>query len=95
MPIRSGATIDTHNSPAYSDFNNLFFSSNTSSLEVDKVEDNLKHQSFENLKKNIGEKLYNKLSFEQKKFIVEVGGSIYLEDDVNLSLLDKELEKID
>lgn len=68
---------------SYEDISALTFSSNSSIQEVDRIEDNLISQELNELKEDIGEELFNSLSFEDKKFIIETAGELDLGLDVN------------
>lgn len=62
---------------------------------VDEIEDEIITDKFLILKNNIGEKLYNKLSSEQKTFIVSVSGTINLGKTVDIDAIYKDIKEIE
>lgn len=47
------------------------------------------------LKKDVGDKLFNQLSYEQKIFIVNVSNTINLGDSVNIDVIYSDIEKLE
>lgn len=47
------------------------------------------------LKKDIGDELFNRLSYEQKRFIVDVSGTINLGKTVDINAIYNRIEKLD
>jgi len=73
----------------------LNHSSDSSVDLIDKAEEQIIEDKFLALKNNIGEELYDKLSFEQKVFITSVSGAINLGKFVNIEAVYNDIEKIE
>ncbi|MBU3924465.1 MAG: hypothetical protein V1732_02695 [Patescibacteria group bacterium] len=64
---------------------------------VDKIinQEKIIADKFSLLKKDVGEKLYNQLSYEKKMFIVNVTGTINLGNSVDIYSIYKRIENLD
>ena len=71
------------------------YSSNSSTRVIDELGDKIITDKFLVLKNNIGEDLYDKLSFEQKMFIVSVSGTIDLGKTVDIDAIYKDIKEIE
>ena len=50
---------------------------------------------FSLLKKDVGEKLFSQLSYEQKTFIVNISNTINLGDSVNIDVIYSDIKKLE
>lgn len=73
----------------------LIYSSDSLVENTDKVEDEIIADKLLSLKGNIGEKLYNRLSLEQKMFIINVSGTVHLGKSVDIDAVYRDIEKIE
>ena len=73
----------------------LNYSSNSFVEPIDKIEEQIITDKFLILKNNIGEDLYDELSFEQKMFIVNVSGTIDLGKTVDIDAIYKNIKEIE
>lgn len=73
----------------------LAHSSDSLTRTVDEIEDEIITNKFLILKNNIGEELYNKLSSEQKTFIVSVSGTINLGEIVDIDAIYKDIKEVE
>lgn len=71
------------------------YSSDSLIEESDKITEHLISDKFAILRNNIGEVLFNKLSYDQKKFIVDVSGTIDLGRQVDIDAIYKNIEELD
>lgn len=71
--------------------------SNSSIQDIDKIieQDRELSDIFFVLKNNIGEELFNQLSYEQKRFIVNISGTIDLGKPVDIDIIYNRIEKLD
>lgn len=74
---------------------NLDYSSDSFVEPIDKIEEQIINDKFVVLKNNIGEELYNKLSSEQKMFIVSVSGTIDFGKTVDINAIYKSIKEIE
>ncbi len=72
---------------------------NSNSLveDIDKIieKEQILESKFLILKKDIGDKLFNQLSYEQKKFIINVSGTINLGKFVDIDNIYNRIEKLE
>lgn len=73
----------------------LNYSSDSFVESIDKIEEQIIDDKFSILKENIGGKLFKKLSYEQKSFIVQISGTINLGKSVDINSVYNLIEKIE
>ena len=88
-------TINTNSLNLFLLPKNLDYSSDSFVDSVDKIEEQITNDKFMILKNNIGEGLYNKLSFEQRMFIVSVSGTINLGKTVDIDAIYKNIKEVE
>ena len=73
--------------------------SNSLISDIDKVIEETQElilmTGFLNLKNNIGEELFNKLSYDQKVFMIETSGSIDFGHAIDLNRISQEIKEYD
>lgn len=79
-------------SPIYLQLNH---SSDSFVDSVNKIKEQIIDDKFLILKNNVGEELYDKLSFEQKSFIASVSGAINLGKFVDIEAIYSDIKKIE
>lgn len=68
---------------------------NNTDKVVEEMQESILTADFFNLRNNIGEELFNQLSYEQRKFIVDVSGTIDLGQAVDIDAVYKGIEKFE
>lgn len=73
------------------------YSSNSLVDESDQIVEQAEtlENKFSLLKKDVGDKLFDQLSYEQKTFIVNVSNTINLGDSVNIDVIYSDIEKLE
>lgn len=74
-----------------------------SAISVSQIEESIQvleqAETLENkfllLEKDIGDELFNQLSYEQKTFIVNISNTINLGDSVNIDMIYNDIEKLE
>ena len=74
---------------------NLDYSSNSFVEPIDKIEEQIINDSFLFLKNDIGEELFNKLSYDDKTFMVKTAGSIDFGHLVDLNKIAQNIKEYD
>lgn len=75
----------------------LRYSSDSSVDAFDKIveQEKIITDKFSLLKKDVGDELFNRLSYEQKTFIANVSNTINLGDSVNIDVIYGDIEKLE
>ncbi|MFH1187894.1 MAG: hypothetical protein V1688_03490 [bacterium] len=71
----------------------LKYSSNSAAKEIDEIKERVIDDSFELLKNDIGDELFNQLSFQDKIFMFSTAGSIDYGKAIDLDKIAEEIKK--
>lgn len=70
----------------------LKYSSNSATKEIDEIKERAMDDSFELLKNDIGDGLFNQLSFQDKIFMISTAGSIDYGRAIDLDKIAEEIK---